>query len=227
MAVIGLDQFGAALAGLSALSTAAFGLLDATKAFGGGVSRIGLGAIDEALEPFEPVLDAAVGRDNWRRTVRANWINGVAKAQQKATVDALLKLGLSPETARALAVGGRVDPDALAAAAAKLDAGTPLTETDLNVLGRMSATLQAILDGAFELADQRYRNAARAWAGVIAIGLSAAAWWAWTATDANSAPSIWLALAVGLLAVPAAPIAKDLTSGLSAAMNALKAAKVV
>jgi hypothetical protein len=34
-------------------------------------------------------------------------------------------------------------------------------------------------------------------------------------------------VAVGLLAVPLAPVAKDLTSALSAAMNALKAAKKV
>ena len=40
-------------------------------------------------------------------------------------------------------------------------------------------------------------------------------------------PSVLIALTVGLLAVPLAPVAKDLTSALSTAMRALKAARAV
>jgi hypothetical protein len=224
---IGLEQFGAALAALSALSTAAFGLLDATKALGGGVSNIGLKHIRGALTPFTPALDAAVGGGNWWEIVRSNWLNGVAKAEQKAIVRALLKLGLSPATAGSLAIGARVTEDALKAAAAKLETGKELSEADLNVLGRMTAALDAVLDAAFERAEQQYRNAARAWAGVMALVLALGGWGVWAIHSPTDAPSLWVAIAVGLLAVPVAPVAKDLTSGLSAAMRALKAARAL
>lgn len=92
---ISLQQVGAALAALSALATAAFGLLDSTKAFWGGVSNIGLGHLWRALTPYDAALNEAVGREQWRLTVRANWINGMAKDRQKAVVGALLKLGLT------------------------------------------------------------------------------------------------------------------------------------
>jgi hypothetical protein len=225
MAAITLDNFGAALAALSALSTAAFGLLDATKAFWGGVARVGFGHIAAGLKPFDEALDAAAGRADTEAMIRANWINGVSKADQKARVRALIKLGLSETTADSIAAAAHVDPKALKAAARRLTHGQTLTDADLNVLGRMNAVVDALLDGAFERADQQYRNVTRALAGGVAILLSLAAWFWWPETAGR--PSFMGALAVGLLAVPIAPVAKDLTSALSTAMQALKAAKAL
>src|SRR6185436_16153310 len=85
---VSLQNFGAALAALSALATAAFGLLDASKAFWGGVSNVGLGHIRHALGPFKPALENAVGAV-WWDAVRANWLNGMPKSDQKARVAAL------------------------------------------------------------------------------------------------------------------------------------------
>ncbi|MCR5875935.1 hypothetical protein LRS10_18340 [Phenylobacterium sp. J426] len=226
----GLGDFGAALAALSALSTAAFGLLDSSKALWGGISNVGKGHLQKALTPFAPALTAAVGAD-WWGVVRANWINGMPKADQKARVSALIKLGLSKETAVALSVGGKVDGPALERVAAKLAEGRDLTSADLNILGRMNAALEARLDYAFEMAEQQYRNVARLAAGAIAVALSLAVWMWWpyffAVGEAPAQPSLLLALGVGLLAVPLAPVAKDLTSALSAALHALKAAKAV
>jgi len=223
MAAITLQDFGAAMAALSALSTAAFGLLDTTKAFWGGISNVGLGHIKTALKPFEPALNAAVGADNRWNVIRANWLNGVGKAEQKAVVRALIKLGLSEATAPSLASAAHVDPAALTTAARKLTDGKPMTEADMNVLGRMNAVIDALLDAAFEAAEQQYRNFSRLGAGVIAVALSLGALQFWPA--GSKPPTVFAALAVGLLAVPLAPIAKDLTSALSTAMQALKAAK--
>jgi hypothetical protein len=225
VAAIGLESFGAALAALGALSTAAFGLLDSTKAFWGGVSNVGLGHLRTALKPFDPALAAAVGEDNGWTTVRANWVNGIPKPDQKATIRALIKLGLSPATARSIAQAAHVDPAALEAAAKKLAVGKDLTDADLNVLGRMNAVIDALLDAAFENADQQFKNVSRVLAGAVAIGLAIAAWALWP--DVASKPELWAAIGVGLLAVPVAPVAKDLTSALSAAMRALKAAKAI
>jgi hypothetical protein len=225
MAAIGLDEFGAALAGLTALSTAAFGLLDATKAFGGGISKVGLRHIRTALRDFERTLAAGVGAKQWWEVISANWMNGTPKAEQKAAARALLKLGLSPDTADELARGSNVDAEALRAVARKLAEGAELTDTDLNLLGRVNAILDAVLDSAFERADQQYRNASRVWAGAIAIGLAVLAQAIWNAEAPGAAPSLWVAIGVGLVAVPIAPVAKDLTSGLSSAMRALKAVR--
>jgi hypothetical protein len=223
--LISLPDLGAALAGLSALSTAAFGLLDSSKAFWGGPSNIGTGHIRTALTPFSTALDSALGADGWWPVLRANWVAGVAKANQKAKAQALIKLGLNAANAPQIAAATHVSPTALQAAVKKLETGAKLTDADLNVLGRMNAALDALLDAAFEAADQQYRNWCRVLAGLIALGLAIAAWRLWRATTGEAPPSLWAVLAVGLLAVPVAPVAKDLTSALSAAMNALKAAK--
>jgi hypothetical protein len=156
--------------------------------------------------------------------LEANWISGVAKSDQKAKAQALIKLGLASANAPRVAAASHVDAKALTAAVKKLETGAKLTDADLNVLGRMSATIDALLDAAFERADQRYRNVCRLLAGGLCIGLSWVAWLLWKPTTGEAPPSVWAALAVGLLAVPLAPVAKDLTGALSAAMRALKAA---
>lgn len=221
---ISLQQVGAALAALSALATAAFGLLDSTKAFWGGVSNIGLGHLWRALTPYDAALNEAVGRQQWRLTVRANWINGMAKDQQKAVVGALLKLGLTAETARSIAAASNVDADALATAARKLEAGEELEPAQVNILGRMSVSIEATLDAAFEAAEQQYRNVSRVLAGLACVGLALLAQ---TLMPGDQTGDYLLAVTVGLLAVPLAPVAKDLTSALSAAMRALKASRAI
>lgn len=226
MSPITIESFGAALAALSALSAAAFGLLDSTKAFWGGVSNVGLPCIRRSLTPFAPALAAAVGGEAWWDIVRANWLNGVAKDDQKARVRALLRLGLTPQTAPALAISALVDPEALARVARKIEAGRELTDHDLNVFGRMNAAVDAVLDGAFERADQQYRNVSKLLAGLIAVAVSVAAQQIWLRSLPNP-PSLFAAVVVGVLAVPVAPVAKDLASAVSAAMQALKATRAV
>ncbi len=223
MAIIGLDDFGAALAALSALSAASFGLLDASKGVYGGVARIGLGHLSDALKPFEPALDTAMGKGEWWVLVKANWMNGLAKDGQKAVVRSLIKLGLTPDTADSLATATHVEPGDLKKIAVKLSKGTELTEAELNLLGRLNAVLDAKLDSGFERADQQYRNVSRLLAGVVAVGLAMGAWLMWPASPQSPQPNVWVAFAIGLLAVPMAPVAKDLTSGLTTAMKALKA----
>jgi hypothetical protein len=218
---ISSEDIGEILAALSALAFAAFGLLDATKVFRGGIARVGLGVLRSALTPFAPVLDAAVGKDKWWHIVSANWINGVAKVTQKAATVALVKLGLHPGTAASLAAATHVDAKVLQSAAESLAQGVELSEQQMNVLGRMNAVLETLLDAAYEEAEQRFRSWSRVAAGVIAIGVSAL-----INALMNIAP--WpIALLVGVLAVPVAPLAKDLTSALSAAMRAVKAGKIL
>ncbi len=230
-----LSNVGAVLAALSGLSTAAFGLLDSSKAFWGGISNVGKSHLKAALLPFSDPLTEAVG-DEWWSIVLANWRNGMPKSDQKSVISALMKLGLTPATAASVARASHVDPAALQSAAQAMASGQALSEADLNVLGRMAASMEAKLDAAFERAEQQYKNVSRCAAGLVAVALAWIAQEIWAYGGVwpfrqheflGGAPTLTMAVAVGLLAVPVAPVAKDLTSALSSAMRALKTAKAL
>ena len=221
---------------MGALGTASFGLVDATKAFFGGVSNFGLRFVFRALKPFAGALTHA--NREWRMVVRANWINGRPKDEQKEVVKTLIRLGLRAENADHLAKAGGVDPKALKDAMTALETGQKLTPVQADVFGRFNAVIDASMDAGFERGDQQYRNASKVAAGLFSLGLS---WWAAyllrhaplsvasnlpASTAANGgfifSPLFWWASLVGLLAVPVAPIAKDLASSLQAAAKAVK-----
>jgi hypothetical protein len=222
----------AAIAAAGGLGTAAFGLVDATKAFGGGVSNCGFGHVRTALAPFSAAL--ASTSSDWMVTIRANWINGVPKDDQKAAAKALIRLGLSAGNARAMAVPGHVDPDRLDAIIKAVEAGAPLTSQDADVLGRFNAAIDAAMDAGFELGDQQYRNSCRLVGGVFAVALALWAGYLIDRAGLSTLPdhagylfssTFWAALFVGIVAVPLAPVAKDLASALQTAANAVQAVK--
>jgi hypothetical protein len=211
----------AAVTAIGALGAAAFALVDATKAFGGGMSLVGLGDIQSAARRFAPALDAALEPGAWQEVVRDHWINGRPRGEQKAIVKALVRLGLNPDTAPQIAAAAHVDPVALRAIATKLQNGEALAESDIQVLGRLDVSVDAYLDAAFDRADQKYRNRSRVLAGAISVAL------ALFAAKATGGENPGVAVLAGLLAVPFAPIAKDLASSLQAAAQAVKTTKAV
>ena len=66
------------IAAAGALGTAAFGLVDASKAFWGGMSNPGFGYIRKAVETLLATAGGATafGRTEIMATLRANWLNG-------------------------------------------------------------------------------------------------------------------------------------------------------
>jgi hypothetical protein len=215
----------AMISAIGALGTAAFSLVDATKALGGGVSRIGLSDLERAAGRYTAALEHALGKDErnapqWKYAVAAHWMNGRPRDEQKAMLKGLVRLGLSAESAAAIAGPAHVDPARLQLAAQKLEQGAELEPADIQVLGRLDASVEAQLDAAFDRADQKYRNWSRVAAAFAAVGLALVAAWAFDQLER------WpIALFVGLLAVPFAPIAKDLASSLQAAASALRFGK--
>jgi len=208
---------------IGALGTAAFGLVDASKAVRGGVSNRGFGIIQAALAPFDAALTHALGDTpggDWKTVLKSHWINGRPKDEQKAIAVSLIQLGLTVETAATLAPAGQVTPEALQAVVVALTNGTDLTPQQLNVLGRFKATIEARIDAAYERADQLYRTTARTVAGVVAVLLALAAMYIMSNGGANRDQYLAAAL-VGLVAVPLAPIARDLASTLTSAATAL------
>ncbi len=213
------------------LGTASMGLVDASKAVAGGPSRFGFGFIAKAIKPF---LDAGTsdrmifGNLDVIRTLQANWINGVAIGEQKARARSLIHLLMTPENAAKFAALTGTDQDALTALMAQ-DKGARTADPGpaaIQALGHFDAVLSAILDEAFQRADQRYRNASKACAMGVSVGLSLlvanligaepqSLQWSWS----------WPAFLIGLCATPLAPVAKDLTSSLQAASGALKIIK--
>lgn len=215
-----LPDLGTLIIAIGALGTAAYGLVDVSKALWGGISNTGFGFVARALKPFDAALKGAVGAQ-WQKVMKAHWLNGRPKAEIKAIAKSLIRLGLSPNNATPMAAAGQVNPVALTVAATNLDQGLPLTPQDINVLGRFDASVDAIMDAALERADQQYRNLSKAMAAVVAVLLAIAAAWELNPKD----PELVKAILVGLVSVPLAPIAKDVSTALSVAIRALKPGK--
>src|SRR5579872_3457683 len=210
-------SIGDVIAAVAALGVASMGVVDALKVFGRwGPSNVGFGEIRDLLTPFFPVVPVgAYQRDTLLLTLRANWINGVDKAQQKAKAKSLIHLGLSKGNAAGLAAAAGVDAALLQSLADKTAGGGMATPPELNALGQFDAILSAVLDAAYERADQKYRNFCKALATCFAIVLSLIA--------AYYVEASWvIGLIAGIAAVPLAPVSKDLVTSLQAAAAAVQ-----
>ncbi|WP_263411010.1 hypothetical protein [Terriglobus tenax] len=234
------DHWGQAITAIGAFGTAAFGIVDATKAFWGGISRAGLGYLrgflGQVAVPTEDSVfppDSALTNAGIFETIKAKWLNGTVLADQKSALKALIKLRLNPSTAASLARATAVDATLLAAVAAKLVRGaglstdpaqaaaeTQLTPAEMDVYSRFDLILTTLIDRAYERADQFYRNCAKLLAGVVAVLLALLI----TASTGTHEPVEYgRAVLVGLLATPLAPIAKDLSTAVATAVKTFKA----
>jgi hypothetical protein len=232
-------QLSEVVTAIGGLGTAAFGLLEALKPFFSSINRMGLGRIQGTVSSLTPNQKGdgvtpdplnALPRNSILATIEANWVNGTDIAAQKAIAKSLIKLHLSAGTAELLAGAVNVDPAALKAIAAKTLAGTPLTQTESDVFGRFDLIVTALLDQAYQYSDQVYRNGTRTLAAGLAVVLAlAGAWSLEGATLFTGAHwhDLVLAFLVGLLATPLAPVAKDISTALSTAVNTMQAVKKV
>jgi len=219
-AISNLDLSKVVLA-IGSLGTAAYGVVDASKCFGGGISKCGIGDIETVVSQFIPRNQVkGLGKlafSSIHDTLRANWMNGMALADQKSVAKALIKLNLDPGSAQQMAEAAGVDPAILKAIAVKLPTATPLSATETDVYGRFDLMLSALLDQGYQRADQRYRNAAKLAAVPVAVILALLGAWALDGTSAFHLGDAGRAVLAGLLATPLAPIAKDLSTAIQAA----------
>jgi hypothetical protein len=209
------------------LGTAAFGLVDATKVFWGGVNHIGFKRIRNRISSLVPAHSAnALALPDVLETLKGNWFNGTDLGSQKAIAKSLVKLAFNAHNAASMAKATQVDPGVLLTVAESLTDGTPLTTVQNDVYARFDLILTALLDETYQRADQEYTNGTRAWAVVFSVLLAIAG-----GLIVNADPSggvhitLWDSLIVGVLATPLAPIAKDLSSALSTAVNTMQAVK--
>jgi hypothetical protein len=216
---------------IGALGTAAYGVVDVSKGFWGGVSNRGFGDIKSVILKFFPGAPEhdnnapALALPSILRTLRANWLNGMALGDQKSIAKALIKLNLTEATAKGMADATGVSADLLTSVAGKLSTGDPLSKPETDVYGRFDLLLSASLDQGYQRGDQRYRNSAKLLAVPVAVLLALLG--AWTVGGGGHLEPVaaWRAVAGGLLATPLAPVAKDLASAIQAGAQLAQAWK--
>ena len=221
-----LSALTAILAAVGALGTAAFGLVDSFKALpGGGISRSGFKFIREKIDALLPdngtpsAPTAGLSRADILYTLQSHWINGADKSSQLNIAKSLVKLRLTPETAPALAKATGVDADLLKQVASKIQASEPLDPKQADAYGRFDVLLTTLLDQAYQRGDQRYRNAAKVAAIPVAVALAI------VAACVTHRFGLTEAVLLGLIATPIAPIAKDISSAISSAVQAFQPGK--
>jgi hypothetical protein len=225
----GLSSATNVIMAVGALGTAAYGLVDATKGLGGGVSTRGLAYIRKSLTPLLPDTQTGapgtmLSRDVAFDTIKSNWINGLSPADQKAIAKSLIMLRMDAPSAPAFATITGVDPAALQTIITKMSNGTPLTPSETDAYGRFDLVLTTIIDQAYQRASQQYRNTAKLLAVPVSILLSCTAALIVSSWDVHKAP--WgIAIALGIIATPLAPIAKDVSSAVQTGVKALQAWK--
>ena len=224
-------QLGQVITAIGGLGTAAFGLVDAAKSAFSGINRVGLKHIHEVVSELAPEGASAGGpvnalpQANILESLEANWVNGNDLASQKAIAKSLIKLHLSSANASTVAVKASVDPAVLTAVASNLETGTPLSQAESDTYSRFDLIVTALLDEAYQVSDQVYRNFTKTLAALLAVALAVAAGWSLEGANFRSPKEIALAVLVGLLATPLAPIAKDLSSALASAVNTMQLIK--
>jgi hypothetical protein len=214
-----------AVLAVGALGTAATGLVDSTKAFSGGISRAGFGYIKELIQRTVPSgtsaqSGAGLSADDILNTLLANFMNGMDTGAQKAIAKSFIKLHFNPTTAAVLAAQTNVDPAALANVAAKLAAMQPLTSAETDAFGRFDLALSALIDRAYERADQFYRNWCKVLACIFAIVLA----YLGNRALGTTLPR-WEIIIIGLVATPLAPMAKDIANAIQTASDSLSKLK--
>jgi hypothetical protein len=203
------------IAAVGGLGTAAMGIVDAGKV--AGVNKIGFPSIRKLVSSLTDKI-APPAQTGIINTLRGNWYNGTDLASQKAIAKTLIKANLTPATAPSLAAATFVDPVVLAQVATNIQIQTPLTPLQSDTYGRFDFGLTALLDATYQRSDVSYRKWTRVLAGSIAILIAL--------LGAKSVGITCLqGFLVGILAVPLAPVAKDLSSALAAAVNQLQLIK--
>jgi len=215
---------------IGSLGTAAYGVVDTSKAFWGGVSNRGFGDIRKVISKLIPggvkgdAGTTALALPSALATLRANWLNGMAMADQKSVAKALIKLNLTKDSAKGMADATGVDATLLASVADKLATGAALTSQETDVYGRFDLLLASLLDQGYQRGDQRYRNSAKLLAVPVALGLACCGAWALDGSSFKGL-EVWKAVICGLLATPLAPVAKDLSSAIQAGTKVAQAWK--
>ena len=209
-----------------ALGTAAFGIVDALKWTPMGLA--GFKQIGKVLgTALQATLERAYGED-CEALLKALYRRRRGKGDLPRTLRQGVRIGLTKERAAEVARSlPGVDAAALEVAAGIVAEGKSLDDDDQRrALGRFELAVDAKIDAALALAENRYVGMSRLAASGVAMLIAWAAGIAlvmFSQTPPAFGTTMVTSTFVGLASVPVAPIAKDLASGFSSATRALKA----
>ena len=172
---------------------------------------------DEVMEVFRAQYRNGRAKGDLPRTLRQGVRIGLGMMPREEIIRLVLALGIAPETAElaadALVLARRMRPPA----AGEPPSIPPVTISDDQraALARLETTIDARIDAALCLADNQYVTQTRLYAMGVAIAIAFG-----VGLHMNQDPVV--CLLVGLLAVPLAPIAKDLASALQSAVKVFR-----
>ena len=242
---LGWDQLAAGVAAVGALGVAAFGLTEALgKAFayrsrdGGahfGLPYAGLQAVKLAIQPLEPALRLAYG-PHYLDLIAQQYRSDRSKGAAPDTIRQGVRLALPfLDIGKAAEVIGSVwdmKPEHSQALAQALLAGETPSASPHDpagpidpmqaLAGRFATALDARVNAAFDLAEARYEAQAKMWSGLAAIVLALVLNYGLGVGRMQGRLPWALAVVIGLVAVPLAPVAKDVSTKLQDALTAFK-----
>ena len=216
-----------------------------------GLPYVGLGAVKRMARPLQPALRCAYG-DEYAEIIAQQYRSGRGDGSAPDTIRQGVRLGipfLGIEAAATLissvwhldATHARALATALQASTASTPVGGTASAGPTSagaidpvqaLAGRFSTALDARVSAAFQLAEERYETVAKTGAGVVAIALSLGFNWGLahpSCAKGITAAACWagtypwpIAIGIGIVAVPLAPVAKDLSTALQNALTAFK-----
>lgn len=208
-----------------ALGTASFGVVDGLKWTRLGES--GFPTIKKLLGPeLMRALHYAYGK-GYEDFLRAQYRDGRGKGEIGRTLRQGIRIGMSDvniDTLVAQLPG--VNADTLKAAALALKSGeTTPTDEQRQALARFELAVDARIDAALALAEDRYVGVARGAASIFSVVFALIVGFI-LGLSGRDIGSLWqtvgLSVLIGIAAVPVAPVAKDVITALSSAEQALR-----
>lgn len=211
---------------IGGIGVAAFGIVEASKSAFPGFDRIGFNRIRQIVQELTPEGALTplntLPQSSILKSLEGNWASGTPLASQQEIAKSLIYLHLSVDNSKVLAFKTNVDAEILTQIAASVASGADLTPQQIQVQKRFDASVATLLDGAYQVADRAYRNTMRMTGFVVALTLGIFAGWGlhpgypspyWGSSD------MWYALAIGFVAGPIAPLARDVSTAVSSAVK--------
>jgi len=198
-----------------AVGTAAMGIVEGFKATW--LQPPGFLSLDKSLAWARPALIKAYGTD-YKKLLMSLFRLNRSDGDLPRILRQGVRIGLDENNARGMeeALLGK-DNNQLTAIAKKVSKGAKLEDPDRNILGRFEVAADARIDAALALGERAYINIIRFGAFMVALVLSLV-----TALLVKPDFGGFLtALITGLVAVPLAPIAKDVAKALQSAAKAI------
>jgi hypothetical protein len=202
------------IAGAGALGTACFGIVEGLKWTA--LGEFGFGQIKKYLGgPLLNALHVAYGPE-YEKLLRAQYRqDSQTQAAIAKTLRQGVRIGLTAKNAAAIAdFLGTVGSTELTAAAEDIAKAAHLTAGDRTAIGRFELAVDARIDSALSRAKDAYLGGVRCTAALLAIAIAQLV--------SYVLGGEWnMALVLGIVAVPFAPIANDLIGALQAATKSL------